>query len=388
MNIIPKKSAYGALLLLLSVITSCMKEEDIGIIEKSSLLRFEFPQGNNPWDKEIEKIAQEWGMYIIYKKVDSTDLNRSWTSSGFQTPIWVCQTPNDNEIKIYLDLIQKWLLGSLDKDKREDRLQLPFYLYLVNDLKDNNPNSPTHDKHVQLKQDGFDYWALSFTSEELQNELTPRMIHAVACAFSYPAMEVRFLNGEYKISPDFAPLTPDYESRIGTRYYSFEAFFNDMFGGNENMKKTAEYMYDMMVGSHEKDPQNVYTRRGFAPQVSKSFLLLTTNRQTFGAPTWMPWILTQMEFPGSPPLVFDNNPEGGSVPEIKGRVLQDFLNTVRLAMTFPEETIREMFPVDAPDPLDQKGNRIINDKYDLVVRYMKSAYNLDLPKYAAILGGE
>ena len=61
---------------------------------------------------------------------------------------------------------------------------------------------------------------------------------------------------------------------------------------------------------------------------------------------------------------------------------------VRLAMTYPETQIREDFPLDAEDPLEQAGNQIINDKYDLVVKYMKDTYNVDLPKYADILDGE
>jgi len=47
-----------------------------------------------------------------------------------------------------------------------------------------------------------------------------------------------------------------------------------------------------------------------------------------------------------------------------------------------------MFPVDVEDPLDKKGYQIINDKYDLVVEYMKTTYGIDVTKYAAILDGE
>ena len=66
----------------------------------------------------------------------------------------------------------------------------------------------------------------------------------------------------------------------------------------------------------------------------------------------------------------------------------DFLNMIRLAMTYSGETIRQMFPVDVEDPLDKKGYQIINDKYDLVVEYMKTTYGIDVTKYAASLDGE
>ena len=58
---------------------SCTDDDNVKNSDSFNMLRFDFPQGNNSWDKEIEQIAEEWGMYIIYKSVDSTDLNRAWT---------------------------------------------------------------------------------------------------------------------------------------------------------------------------------------------------------------------------------------------------------------------------------------------------------------------
>ena len=107
-----------------------------------------------------------------------------------------------------------------------------------------------------------------------------------------------------------------------------------------------------------------------------------------GAPTWMPWIQQILKFPGSNPIVREANPDYASIPEkISDRMILDFLNMIRLAMTYSEKTIRQMFPVDVKDPLDRKGYQIINEKYDMVVEYMKTTYNIDITKYAAILDG-
>ena len=136
---------------------SCVDNDNIGPIEKVNFLQFDFPQGNALWDKEIEQIAKDWGMYIIYKNVDSTHLNRMWTIPYYTDPIYVCSEPSSEDIQIYLDLVQEWLLGSLDKTKEEDKKQLPYYLYLVNDLNDGNPQSQTYQKrHIQFKKDGLD----------------------------------------------------------------------------------------------------------------------------------------------------------------------------------------------------------------------------------------
>ena len=103
----------------------------------------------------------------------------------------------------------------------------------------------------------------------------------------------------------------------------------------------------------------------------------------------MPWIPI-FSFPNPDGTVFEitQNPDERNIPDIEGRVLQDFLNMIRLAMFYTEETVREKFPVDVEDPLVLSGNQKINEKYDLVVKYMKETYNIDLPKYAAILEGE
>ena len=366
---------------------SCTDDDNVKNSDSFNMLRFDFPQGNNSWDKEIEQIAEEWGMYIIYKSVDSTDLNRAWTSS-YDTfaPIYVCDEPSDEDIQLYLGLIKEWLLGSLDKTNKEHLKQLPLYLYLVNNYRDNNPRSPTYRRHIQLNTSGFDYWCLSFTSEELQAELTPQIIHALACTFSYPGIKTSFLSGEYEIAPEFGDFS-DYEEKIGLSYFSFENFWAKYPYMDEDYAKES-YETGVMPGSRtfEKDPEDTFIRRGFAPQISENFVAVTTNE---GAPTWMPWIKQVIQFPGSKPIIGEANPDYASIPEkVSDRMVLDFLNMIRLAMTYSGETIRQMFPVDVEDPLDKKGYQIINDKYDLVVEYMKTTYGIDVTKYAAILDGE
>lgn len=383
-----KNKIYWIVLSMLLGFISCAEDDNVGDIGTFNLLRFDFPQGTNSWDKEIEQIAKDWGMYIIYKDVDSLVLNRAWTQAqGNMFPYYVCDSASDQDVQIYLELIKEWLLGSLDKTKKEDLAQLPLYLYLANNLKDNNRYSPTRNKHIQLKKDGFDYWCLSFTTEELASELTPEIVHGVACSFSYPGINSRFTSGEYQVAPGFAAMS-NYEERVGIRYVSLEDFIA-MYPYYPEDMAIENYEIGAMQGSQtaEKDPVNTFLRRGFAPQVSESFTMDRGSANNFGAPKFMPWIICEMNFPGAPsPIIRDLNPN--FTPTVEGRIMEDFLNMIRLAMTYPEAKIREMFPVDAEDPLDQQGFQIINDKYDLVVEYMKTTYDVDLPKYAAILEGE
>lgn len=378
-----KRQIYWMLLLSLLGFASCGDDDNVGFVEKTSLIQFDFPQGNDPWDKEIEQIAKDWDMYIIYKDIDSTHLNQMWTNPIYYDPIYVGKQVSNEEVQIYLNLIKEWLLGSLDINKQADKDQLPYYFYILNDFNDGNPRSRTYQKnHVRIKKDGFNYWSLSFTTEELEAGLTPEIIHNVACAYSYPGLKVRFQSGEYKVAPEFASIS-DYEGKIGLRYYSMEAWLEDNSWAVGI--PDVETMYENYTNADERDPVNAYQRRGFAPQITESFKVAGN----YGCPTWMPWIPI-FSFPNPDGSIFEvtRNPDERNLPDVEGRVLQDFLNMIRLAMFYTEETVREKFPVDVEDPLVQSGNQKINEKYDLVVKYMKEAYNIDLPKYAAILEGE
>ena len=383
---------YWFLLLLGLGLVACNDNDNIGEVGTLGLIRYDFPQGNDPWDLEIEQIAKDWGMYIIYKGVDSTALNQKWTTSGLRSPRFVCNTPSAEEIQVYLKLVKESLLSTMDQNSREDREQLPLYLYLVNDFRDNNPLSQTYGRHYQLKKDGFDYWCLSMSSEELAQEMTPEAMHLIACSFSYPGVKARFTSGEYKIAPDFLGMS-DYETRIGIRNVSMEQFRKDNPGKSESWYNN---MYPNKISNCERDPENVYYRRGFIRQVSETdFKAMDYFIQSsglalpiYGAPLWMPWVKTRIELGGGRVFETEYHPATKTIPVAEDRPMEDFLNTIRVAMTYTEKQIREMYPLDAEDPLDRIGYEIINRKYDIVVKYMMENYHLDLPKYAAILGNE
>ena len=52
------KQIYRVLLLALLGLASCTDDDGVGTVQRVDLLDFEFPQGNDPWDMEIEEIAK------------------------------------------------------------------------------------------------------------------------------------------------------------------------------------------------------------------------------------------------------------------------------------------------------------------------------------------
>lgn len=340
-------------------------DDKLGEVPVHDLNRFEFPQGNNPWDKEIEQIANDWGMYIIYKNVDSTNLNQVWTMPDFRNPIYVCDEPSDEQIQEYLRIIEEGLLTTLDKTKENDRKQLPVYLYLVNNFRDNNQKSETYGKTVQIKLDGFDYWSLSFTDQEWEEGISTETTHKITCAFGYPKIEAALLSGEISVPAEFSRIS-DYSTRIGTRYVSLELF-------REENPGAFDFLYTMIVPDYERDNANSYKHRGFVPEITKDFVVVTRHH---GCPDWMPWI----KFQG----IMDENRNYLETEE--ERLAADFLGYVRYAMTYTEEYIRTNYPMEGVEnEYALEGNKMINQKYDIVVEYIKSSLGIDLPKYAAIL---
>lgn len=51
------------------ILTSCYNEGDVTPSGNYSVLRLEFPQGNNSWDKEIKDIHDVYGVYLLYKGI-------------------------------------------------------------------------------------------------------------------------------------------------------------------------------------------------------------------------------------------------------------------------------------------------------------------------------
>ena len=77
-----KQKLFIIALSCIFMMTGCYHEDDVTPSGNYSVLRFEFPQGDNSWDKEIEEIHNKYGVYLIYKNVTAQDLNRKWTSLG------------------------------------------------------------------------------------------------------------------------------------------------------------------------------------------------------------------------------------------------------------------------------------------------------------------
>lgn len=333
MNI--RKIFWMTVLALLSL--SACTDDDLGTVEKASVLRFEFPQGNDAWDREFNQIAEDWGMYVIYRDIDSMVLNRSWTNPSSGAVSYMGDPVPDEYMPVYLDIVKNSLLGPLDKHNESHRKQLPIYFFLLNNFRD------SQGKTMQINTNGFDYWVLSFTDAELASGLNAVTKHKIACTFGYLPISSAMAEGTLVIPDEFIRTT-DYTSPIATEI-------------------NGRFFYD----AH--DSINFFLRRGFLPETTVEFVE-NPGPAYNGTPGWMPWI------PGMPGNeTFTRNPNYERDVEV--RYVNDFMNYIRSAMMYTEEQLKAKYPLDATDPLDQKGNAIIQNKYAIMIKYMASqGYNL------------
>lgn len=94
----------------LLTLTACDKSD--GPLEPSgnySVLRFDFPQGNNPWDDDIVDIHDEYGTYVIYKDITDQDINRQWQSLGTSKP-QTCDPVPAEDVQYYVDFSRSMCL--------------------------------------------------------------------------------------------------------------------------------------------------------------------------------------------------------------------------------------------------------------------------------------
>lgn len=340
-----KKLYYGIALLVALAFGAC-SEDDLGSVEIASALRFEFPQGTASWDKEFEQIAKDYGLYVIYKDLDSLALNRSWTTPVNQTEAYTGDIVTEKYIQVYLDVIKNNILVYLNKDNESVRKLLPIYLFVLNNYHNNKGQT------MQINTNGFDYWVLSFTEQELLAGLNANTRHKIACTFGYLPISAGLNNDELEVPAAFIATT-DYESPIATEANNVYLPFNDA-----------------------KDPVNYFPRRGFLPQISGNYTVEPGGAGN-GTPGWMPWIAGSAWDPN-----FNRN--SGYEKTLEARYLKDFVNYIRYAMVHTWEDIQNAYPLDAADPLDQKGNAIIQKKYGIIIQYMESK-GYDLQGIAGIL---
>lgn len=149
--------------LLLSIIglsfflSGCYDEDKAEPSGDYSPVRFEFPQGDESWDKLFEKIYNDYGFCVIYKGFDAKDLNKNWIMTGSGN--WTGHPVADEHMPKYEDLLKNYLVPFLGKKEVVEACS-PLYLYLAEDL---GGSLAAYGIGVGINLGGLDFWAIGLT---------------------------------------------------------------------------------------------------------------------------------------------------------------------------------------------------------------------------------
>lgn len=152
-----KKYIYIPIILMgMALLSSCEKEDPIESKFEVKFGSFDFPQGTNSWDTEIQKIYEEYGVKVIYKDITESDLTRNWVggwgSSVAPTVDVIPEAEMDEAVATLKNRVLKYMSPKMTK-----ALLLP-YIYLVT-------NYSAWDMAGMCgfgnKMDGMDHWIVS-----------------------------------------------------------------------------------------------------------------------------------------------------------------------------------------------------------------------------------
>ena len=153
---------------IVGVFTSCYDEKALPPTEDGEgMSRYEFPQGTNSWDKDIEEIAEEFNVYLIYKNFKPADFNRSWT--GVAGSDYKAQDLTDEQAEFATNFMKNHIFAYLNKEVTKK--VLPMYYYMASDYHyvwRLDLGFMVMEQKVMMPDvfDGMDFWAICLFADD------------------------------------------------------------------------------------------------------------------------------------------------------------------------------------------------------------------------------
>ena len=245
-----KNLLYGVLGCLLMV--SCYDEDPLtaDVEEGGGLLRFEFPQGTNSWDDDIKAIQEEFGVYVIYDGIDSSDLNRSWTGS-FIGSTYYGEGSTSEQAEYVVDFLRDHIFANLTSEITER--VFPLYWFIVYDSHTlfEFPGIMTMKVPLQYRWDGLDFWSMCWFYGEfdpmqggIETPETKEELWEARVDILQQILDKSFANGNIVV-PEGFNTGFDYDSEIvnetgyelDANYYVMRGFPGKFYGATYNNGK-------------------------------------------------------------------------------------------------------------------------------------------------------
>ena len=303
---------------------ACNDEDALTPNPDTAGVTYEFPEGNNAWDQDLQEIANEFGVKCIYKNLTLEDLTRSWTASGSGTVQGYHGSGlvNDRQAQLYTKFFKDNVFAFLNPDVVQSTL--PAYIFFAHDYCSINhrllTETPIENDTLEwcgrpsVEYEGMGFWVFSYSSEEHYDIMGRTwQQYMFTSADSVEMMREMVLKNIFNLL---------IEDDIIATPAAFEV------GGELG------FDYSTALVSSESD-ENYYKRRGFPDQFD--------NLSTWQAPRALN-------------RISDTDPTN------------NFFDYIKLGLRYSREEVLAEY-ADYP---------LITRAYDHVVNYLKTNYGMDL----------
>ena len=230
-----KQICYVILMAILFV--ACYEEDEIVPSVDDEELRFEFPQGDNSWDRDIVEISEKFGVHLIYKNFKHSDFNRSWT--GVVGTEYFGEDLSDEQAELSTMFMKNHVFAHLTPELVAK--VLPDYWYLVYDYHNSwelMPGMGFKVSHSFLPE-GLDFWGTC-------------LFYGDPCPISGDKIETPGTAEEFR------------QFRCEVLLYVFTQSFNV---GNITLplgwEERFDYKTPLLYSDADRDDENYYIARGF-----------------------------------------------------------------------------------------------------------------------------
>lgn len=237
---------------------ACNDEDALTPNPDTAGVTYEFPEGNNAWDQDLQEIANEFGVKCIYKNLTLEDLTRSWTAAGSGTiqGYHGSGLVNDRQAQLYTKFFKDNVFAFLNPDVVQNTL--PAYFFFAHDYCSINhrllTETPIENDTLEwcgrprVEYEGMGFWVFSYSSEE-HNDIMGRtwQQYMFTSADSVRMMREMVLKNIFNIL---------IEDDIIDTPLAFEV------GGG------LDYSTPITYGSTNINDENYYKRRGFPEQLN------------------------------------------------------------------------------------------------------------------------
>jgi hypothetical protein len=274
------------ILALAVTFTACQKDEDaITPSGNYSPIRGGFPQGESKYDSIINDIKNEYGVYLLYKDITETDLNRNWLSTG-TGDIYVagpeeerdaaCWNLPEEQLPYYVDYFRNEIFSNISKEFANSAFHVKMYMIdnLRTEPRDFGEDSgvtsggTTTDPRKLLMKGNFDSWAISFTDEMMNSEEAAYALKQQRCMLIIELIKNVDSKNELG-SPDefwsgfnFAD-TMDIKNPAAEKYkykLGFVDMINDNFGTGQRKQVWVDYYFTSTSYWEKSNPNyNLFT---------------------------------------------------------------------------------------------------------------------------------